>query len=46
MVSVLFKCIMGGDTYDFTAGLPGKYTHDFTSSGCETCPKIVSVNKA
>jgi len=46
MVSVLFECIMGGDKYHFTAGLPGKYTHDFTSSGCETCPKILSVNKA
>jgi cathepsin B len=44
--SVVFKCVMGGDTYDFSAGMPGVYTHDFTASGCETCTPIVSVNPA
>jgi hypothetical protein len=43
--TVVFKCIMGGNTYRFSAGLPGKYTHDFTGSGCESCPSIVSVEK-
>merc|ERR1719428_33716 len=45
-VTVLFECYMGSTLYHFSGTLPGRYTYDYTASGCDSCPEIMSVTDA